>query len=163
MQEVRVMEFTASFACKDDSKKPKEFCLENLSIAPVESTALFQFLSCIKNLNKLRIFYCRMEHFAFRKLSQLLITDNELTELAIKYSNMTYQHAKHIADALRSENCKLTKLDISRNVLLTDESTKYLSDALQSNDCQLTKLDMAYNTLTHESGKYLSDALKSEN
>ncbi len=43
---------------------------------------------------------------------------------------------------MKSDNCKLTKLGISRNKL-TDEGAKYLSDALKSENCKLTTLDIS--------------------
>jgi Ran GTPase-activating protein (RanGAP) involved in mRNA processing and transport len=133
MQEVsRVMEL-ASFTCDN-----KEFIMLGINIWPAESTALFEFLSYIKNLNKLVIRECYMEHFAFRELAKLLIIrDNDI-------------------------NCKLTELNIRHNTL-TDEGAKYLSDALKSGNCELTQLDISYNKLTDEGAKYLSDALKSGN
>ena len=47
--------------------------------------------------------------------------------------------AKYLSDALKSDNCKLTELDISDNEL-KDEGAKYLSDALKSDNCKLTEL-----------------------
>ena len=47
---------------------------------------------------------------------------------------------------------------------LTDESAKYVSDALNSDNCKLTRLNITSNELTDEGGEYLSqDALKSDN
>ncbi len=53
MQNNRVMKsLTTSFWSEDDVE---EVCLEHMNIAPAESTALFDFLSDIKNLNVLNI------------------------------------------------------------------------------------------------------------
>ena len=162
MQEVsRVMEL-ASFTCDNE-----EFIILGLNIWPAESTALFEFLSYIKNLNKLVIHKCYMEHFAFRELAKsLIIRDNDinckLTRLAINHSELTDECAKYLSDALKSGNCKLTELNISYNKL-TNEGAKYLSDALKSGNCKLTQLDITHNQLTYEGAKYLCDALKSGN
>ena len=52
----------------------KSFCLYCVNIAPAESTALFEFLSHIKNLQMLQIFGCNMEHLSTHKLAELLLT-----------------------------------------------------------------------------------------
>ncbi|XP_028391955.1 protein NLRC5-like [Dendronephthya gigantea] len=54
MQEDRVMKMISSFASEDDDEL---FTLRALNIAPAESTALFKFLSHIKNLKQLKIFF----------------------------------------------------------------------------------------------------------
>ena len=87
MQEVRVMEFIASFT--RGGKKYEEFHLDKLNISPVESTALFEFLSYIKNLKKLVIRECYMEHFALRELAKLLIRNNDITKLSIQQVQTT--------------------------------------------------------------------------
>ena len=166
MQEIRVMKsLAASFGSENDYEGVG---LQHMDIAPAESTALFDFLSYIKNLKMLSISSCQMQHFAFRELAKLLSKDNEITSLKIVGSRVpiTAADVKHITDALRSGNCKLTTLDISDNASdnkLTDEGAKYLSDALTSGNCKLTTLINSFNSLTDEGAKYLSDALKSDN
>ena len=107
IQDVRVMELLASFACKENDEEYKTFCLEDVNIAPVESTALFEFLSFMKNLQSLNIHSCLMEDLVIREMvTKLLIekSDNcKLTKL---------DWTKYLSDALKSDNCKLTKLDI---------------------------------------------------
>ena len=124
MQEPDVMrELSSSFACEDDDE---EFVLRRLNIAPAEYTALFQFLSHIKNLKQLEITECTMTNIAIRDLAEFLKDDNH---------------------ALKSDNCKLTKLGIRYNKI-TDEGAEYLSDALKSDNCKLTELDVGGNELT---------------
>ena len=77
-----------------------------MNIAPAESTALFDFLSDIKNLNVLNISNCMMEHFAFRELAKLLSKDNELTSLVM--SRVPITDRLHITHAFRSDNCTCT-------------------------------------------------------
>ena len=98
IQDVRVMELLASFACKENDEEYKTFCLQSVDIAPVESTALFEFLSFIKNLQKLEIGSRRLEDLVIRELATKLLIEN-------------------------SDNCKLTELDISYNDL-KDEGAK---------------------------------------
>jgi Ran GTPase-activating protein (RanGAP) involved in mRNA processing and transport len=175
MQDVRAMELIASFGCEDDGERYNEFHLAELNIAPAESTALFAFLGYIKHLHTLEISDCIMGHFAFLELAKLLQEENEIADLDNEHRNenckvtqlhitssLTTESAKYLSDALTTNNCKLTELDISVNGL-TDEGAKYLSDALKSDNCKLTELDISGNELTDEGAKYLSDALKSDN
>ncbi|CAB3977011.1 NACHT, LRR and PYD domains-containing 14-like [Paramuricea clavata] len=163
MQEVCVMELIASFTPDNDGEQSENFLMDALNISPIESTAVFEFLSYIKNLNTLVIHNCNMEHFAFRELAKLLIKDNNISLLMIQHAQITdIKHAKPIFDAFSNEKCKLPKLSMGLNSL-TDEGAKYLSDALKRGNCKLTQLDIFSNALTDEAAKYLSDALKSSN
>ncbi|XP_028391881.1 NACHT, LRR and PYD domains-containing protein 1-like [Dendronephthya gigantea] len=128
--------------------------------------------SHIKNLKKLEIERCTMTNIAIRELAEFLKKDNhglargnsELIELNVSYNDglLTAEAAEYLSDALKSDNCKLTKLDVSSNDLTAD-SVKYLSEALKTDSCKLTKLVISGSALTLEGAKYLSEALKSDN
>ena len=68
---------------------------------------------------------------------------------------------EYLNEALKSENCKLTELNLGYNEV-TDQGAKYLSDALRSENCKLTELNLDGNEVTDQGVKSLSDALKSE-
>ncbi|XP_028391959.1 NACHT, LRR and PYD domains-containing protein 1-like [Dendronephthya gigantea] len=168
MQEDSVMKMISSFASDDDDET---FTLRELNIAPAESTALFKFLSHIKNLKQLRISRCTVTNIAIRELAKFLKKDNhdlendncELTELDVSSNiGLKTEGVKCLSDALKSDNCKLTELDVSGNDLKT-EAARYLSNALKSDNCKLTKLNVSRNDLKAGGVKYLSDALKSDN
>ncbi|XP_028406189.1 uncharacterized protein LOC114528712 [Dendronephthya gigantea] len=148
MQEDRVMKMISSFTSEDDHET---FTLSYINIAPAESTALFKFLSHIKNLKKLEINRCTVTNITIRELAEFLKKDNhdlendncELTELYVSNnSGLTTEGVKYLSDALKNDNCKLTKLDVSHNSGLTTEGVKYLSDALKNDNCKLTELNM---------------------
>ncbi|XP_028407917.1 NACHT, LRR and PYD domains-containing protein 12-like [Dendronephthya gigantea] len=180
MQEDRVMKMISSFASEDDDSfasadDHETFTLSNINIAPAESSALFKFLSHIKNLKKLKINFCTVRNITMRELAEFLKKDNhglendncELTELDVSENYLETEAVKYLSDALKSDNCKLAKLDVSGNDLTT-EGVKYLSDALKSDNCKLTELNVIGNDLktenvrgndlTTEDIKYLSDA-----
>ncbi|XP_028397190.1 NACHT, LRR and PYD domains-containing protein 4C-like isoform X2 [Dendronephthya gigantea] len=92
MQEDRVMKMISSFASEDDDDDDDDetFTLSHISIAPAESTALFKFLSHIKNLKKLQIIDCTVTNFTIRELAEFLKKDNH---------------------GLESDNCKLAVLN----------------------------------------------------
>ena len=153
MQVTHVMKSLAASFEREENAEAFYIC--DVIIAPVESTALFQFLSHIENLRVLDIFKSTMELLGTRELVKFLLKNAncQLTELHMGDNNLTDESVRCLSDALKSENCKLTELNISDNNL-TDESGRCLSDALKSENCKLTKLDIA--------GNELSDALKDD-
>ena len=161
MQDVDVMESFTSFTCGGHGKILEKFKVFQYNITPVDCAALFQFISSMKNLYKLVFYKCTMDHLAKRELTKLLIRNNKITELSLKH-DVSYEVAKYLSDALKSDNCKLTNLDISYNDI-ANEGVKYLSDALKSDNCKLTNLNISSNRFGGEGAKYLSDALKSDN
>ena len=99
----------------------------------------------------------------FEYINEALKSENcKLTELNLQANGVTDQGAKYLTDAFRSENCKLTKLSLDGNEV-TDQGAKYLSDTLKSENCKLTELSLVYNKVTDLGFEYLSEALKSEN
>jgi hypothetical protein len=164
MQQVRVTKMIASFVSEDEDcdGTHKEVVLDQLDISPMESTALFQFLIHIRNLRTLTITRCKTKHFAFLELAKLLRDrDNGITALVIHHVSMTDRDAKYIIDALGSENCKVTKLDVGTDIL-TDESVRRLISVLKAGNCKLAKLDIRLDELTNERAKDFGGALRTD-
>ncbi len=57
-------------------------------------------------------------------------------------NNITDEGVEYLSKALKSENCKLKKLNLDRNEI-TDEGVGYLSEALKSENCKLTELNLS--------------------
>ena len=159
MQEISDMELFASFIRDNEGKNIQTFSMAGLNIIPVDSIALFEYLSKIKTLRKLEFSYCAMEDLTFSELAKLFIKDSDITNVTLISAQLTYENAKHIIDALSNEKCKLSNLGITGDKL-NSESAKYLSDVLKNKNCKLTSLDLIGNELTNEGVSYLSDALK---
>jgi Ran GTPase-activating protein (RanGAP) involved in mRNA processing and transport len=66
-----------------------------------------------------------------------------------------------VCEALKSENCELTSLDLTGN-RITDKDFEYLCEVLKSEHCKLTSLNLAYNEIGDQGIRYLRDALKSK-
>ena len=62
-------------------------------------------------------------------------------------------------DVMAKEHCKLTKLDISQN-LLRDKCMPRFCKALQDERCKLTKLSLYSNDFSDHGKKDLSDVKK---
>ena len=146
IQDAPVMASSASTMGQRGDIVPQEFEIFGCSILPVEFTALFEFVSYIRNIERLSIYCCTMEHFAFRELAKLLIKDNKISELSLQLVHMNDRNIKAIINVLSNEKCKLTNLHINKNKL-TNESAKYLSDAMKNGNCKLTHIDISENDL----------------
>ena len=160
IQDARVMASSAS-SMDQRGEIPQEFEIFGCSILPVGFTALFEFVSYIRNIQKLSIYCCTMEHFAFRELAKLLIKDNKISELSLQLVHMNDRNIKAIINVLSNEKCKLTNLHVNKNKL-TNESAKYLSDAMKNDNCKLTHIDISENDLKDLGVNYLCDGLKSD-
>ncbi|CAB4001001.1 NACHT, LRR and PYD domains-containing 12-like isoform X1, partial [Paramuricea clavata] len=189
LQDVDIMKSVSSKFLARDGKLD----LKSLNIAAVDSAALFTFLGNSKNLKELAFFECRIQdnynyHFksfmvntagnnitsfmwydgyledvAVEYLSEALKSENcKLTELNLVANEITDQGVEYLSEALKSENCKLTELNLVANEI-TDQGVEYLSEALKSENCKLTELNLGANQITDQGVEYLSEALKSEN
>lgn len=66
----------------------ENFEVLDINITPADCAALFQFISCMKNLIKLSFRECIMGHIAIRELAKLLTKDTEITQLSLQHLNM---------------------------------------------------------------------------
>ena len=162
IQEVSGREVMTSFMCDDNGGEYETFLLCDLSLAPMETAALFEFFGRMKSLQSLEIIGCGMEQLAYLGLANLLKKENKIKDLVIRCCGTTDDDAKHVFDALGNENCKVTCLHLGYNVF-GDESTSYLRDTLKSGNCKLTELHLDNNNLTHVAVEHLSEALKNNN
>ena len=110
--------------------------LQWLAIAPVDCAGLFQFLSHVKNLLRIDLSWNNIGCLEFAKF---LCENNEVIECKLSNNNINDEGVKHLCDALKNENCKLTNLNLGRNNI-NDEGIKHLCDALKNENCKLTNL-----------------------
>jgi Leucine-rich repeat (LRR) protein len=160
LQDIDIMKSVSSkFLAEGDGK----LFLERLNIAAVDSTALFIFLGNSKNLKQLHFCDCTILDNYHNHFKSLLNTaGNTITSFKWTMGSLSDVAVKHLSEALKSENCKLTKLDLG-GIEITGQSVEYLSEALKSKNCKLTKLDLDCNEITDQASLSLSEALKSEN
>ena len=190
LQDIEIMKSVSSKLLAGEEGKLE---LNNLNIAPIDSTAIFEFLGNCKNLKQLIFADCTIQgNYSYRKMQKLLFSNPantvasficfltyaergveylsealksencKLTELNLESNEITGQEVEYLSEALKSENCKLTELNLGYNGI-TDQGVKYLSEALKSENCKLTELNLSYTGITDQDVKYLSEALKSEN
>ena len=146
IQEVAGGEVMTSFVGDDNGEEYDKFLLSNLRIPPMESAALFQFFGRMKNLQFLQILNCTIEQLGYLALANLLKKDNKIKDLVISHCRPSDDDAKNVFDALRNENCEVTRLNLSGNEL-TAENARYLCDTLQNSNCKITELNLSENNL----------------
>ncbi|XP_051777667.1 NACHT, LRR and PYD domains-containing protein 3-like isoform X31 [Erpetoichthys calabaricus] len=116
-------------------------------------------------LEKLNLSYCGLTSRCCSALSSALSAPHSrLTELNLSYNiNMEDSGLDQLCEGLRSENCKLEKLNLYQ-CHLTSKSCSALSSALSSPHSRLTELDLSFNDNIGDSGvDQLCEGLRSEN
>ena len=130
MQECDVMKYAAS---KIDGGGDYGCSLSKLDIAPVDCAGLFQFLSHVKNLLRIDLSW---NNIGCLEMSKFLCKNNEVIQCDLGNNNINDEGVKHLCDALKNENCKLTKLDLIDNNI-NDEGGKHLCDAAKIHNVKL--------------------------
>ncbi|XP_046841847.1 NACHT, LRR and PYD domains-containing protein 12-like [Xenia sp. Carnegie-2017] len=156
---------SAGTELKDFSQKLK---IDDFIFTPNDSNALFAFLSESEYMANLFFRRCTfLDNHSCLPMKNYLL--NERAEILINlefiYCIFGNLFCKHLSEALKSKNCKLTKLKFVASFIGV-QGAKYLSEALKSESCKLTKLYISGTIIGdegHEGAKYLSEALKSEN
>ncbi|XP_051777842.1 verrucotoxin subunit beta-like isoform X12 [Erpetoichthys calabaricus] len=115
-------------------------------------------------LEKLTLSECGLTSRCCSALSSALSAPHtRLTELDLSYNNnMEDTGVDQLCEGLRSENCKLEKLDLSE-CGLTSRCCSALSSALSSPHSQLTELNLSDNNMEDSGVDQLCEGLRSEN
>ena len=156
MQECGIIKLAAS---KVDGGGDCGYSLKNLDIAPVDCAGLFLFLSHVKNLQRL---FLACNHIACLELAKFLTENDDVFQLGLSENNITDEGVKHLCDALKNENCKLTDLNLCYNKI-NDEGVKQLCDALKNENCKLTNLSLQCIMIKDQCVEHLYDAAKVHN
>ncbi|XP_046841866.1 NACHT, LRR and PYD domains-containing protein 12-like [Xenia sp. Carnegie-2017] len=152
-------------ACTELEHLSQEVKIDKVSFTPVDSNALFEFLSECEHITRLSFDDCKfLDNHTSLPIKNYLLNKGakNLISLTFESSSFGNYFGKHLSEALKSENCKLTKL-VMRGSIIGDEGAKYVSEALKSENCKLTELQLTDNNIGDKGVKYLSEALESEN
>ncbi|XP_039616432.1 NACHT, LRR and PYD domains-containing protein 12-like isoform X1 [Polypterus senegalus] len=96
-------------------------------------------------------------------LSSWVFTHSQLTELNLSLNNnMEDSGVDQLSEGLRSENCKLKKLNLD-SCGLTSRCSSSLSSVLSSPHSQLTKLNLNFNKLGDSGARQLCEGLRTPN
>ncbi|XP_046843489.1 NLR family CARD domain-containing protein 3-like [Xenia sp. Carnegie-2017] len=152
-------------ACTELEKFSQETWIVGVSFTPVDSNALFEFLSECEHITGLSFKKCSfLDNHSCLPMKNYLLNKGakNLISLTFFLSALGNCFWKHLSEALTSKNCILSKL-VMTDSNIGDKGAKYLSEALKSKNCKLTKLVMSANNIGDEDANYLSEALRSEN
>ncbi|XP_065151195.2 NACHT, LRR and PYD domains-containing protein 3-like [Paramisgurnus dabryanus] len=85
----------------------------------------------------------------------------KLLILRMKGCDVTSEGCESLSSALQSSNCHLMELDLIHNELIQDSGVKLISDGLKSPNCKLEILRLSRCNVTEEGYSYLASALRS--
>ncbi|XP_046843198.1 NACHT, LRR and PYD domains-containing protein 3-like [Xenia sp. Carnegie-2017] len=152
-------------ACTELENFSQKTQIDGVSFTPVDSNAMFEFLSECEHITRLSFHDCKfLDNHSFLPLKNYLLNKGAKNLISLTFSMSAFGNyfGKHLSEALTSKNCKLTQLVMDHNYI-RGEGAKYLIEALKSENCKLTKLIMDCSSIGDEGAQYLSKALKSGN
>ncbi|XP_056623814.1 NACHT, LRR and PYD domains-containing protein 3-like isoform X1 [Triplophysa dalaica] len=120
-----------------------------------------RLIPAVINCTRALLSGCNLTDECCESLSSCLQSSKSLRELDLSNNDLKDSGVMLISDALKTHNCQLQTLRLSRcNV--TAECCESLSSCLQSSK-SLRELDLSYNDLKDSGVKLISDALKTHN
>uniref|UniRef100_A0A8C4XD90 NACHT, LRR and PYD domains-containing protein 3-like n=1 Tax=Erpetoichthys calabaricus TaxID=27687 RepID=A0A8C4XD90_ERPCA len=140
----------------------------DLSINNMEDPGVNQLCEGLRSenciLEKLNLYQCHLASRCCSALSSALSSPHSrLTELNLSNNiNMKDSGVDQLCEGLRSENCKLEKLNLS-DCGLTSGCSSSLSSVLSSPHSQLTELNLSINRLGDSGARQLREGLRTTN
>ncbi|XP_051777891.1 NACHT, LRR and PYD domains-containing protein 3-like isoform X2 [Erpetoichthys calabaricus] len=137
----------------------------NLSKTPLTSECIMRLAPGLICCRRVILSLCRLTFRCCSSLSSALSSPHSrLTELGLSFNdNMGDSGVNQLCEGLRSENCKLEKLNL-KYCGLTSRCCSALSSALSAPHSQLTELNLSSNNNMGDSGvDQLCEGLRSEN
>ncbi|XP_039618038.1 ribonuclease inhibitor-like [Polypterus senegalus] len=139
----------------------EELVLPKTELTPECISRLAPGLSCCRHVN---LDTCHLTSTCCSALSSALSSQqSRLTELNLRNNNLEDSGVNQLCEGLRSENCKLEKVNLG-TCHLTITCCSALSSVLSSPHSRLTELDLSSNNNLEDSGvSQLCVGLRSEN
>ncbi|XP_051777892.1 NACHT, LRR and PYD domains-containing protein 3-like isoform X3 [Erpetoichthys calabaricus] len=136
----------------------------NLSKTPLTSECIMRLAPGLICCRRVILPRCGLTSRCCSALSSALSSPHSrLTELNLRDNNMEDSGVDQLCEGLRSENCKLEKLNL-KYCGLTSRCCSALSSALSAPHSQLTELNLSSNNNMGDSGvDQLCEGLRSEN
>ncbi|XP_051777894.1 NACHT, LRR and PYD domains-containing protein 3-like isoform X5 [Erpetoichthys calabaricus] len=136
----------------------------NLSKTPLTSECIMRLAPGLICCRRVILSLCRLTFRCCSSLSSALSSPHSrLTELGLSFNdNMGDSGVNQLCEGLRSENCKLEKLNLPR-CGLTSRCCSALSSALSSPHSRLTELNLRDNNMEDSGVDQLCEGLRSEN
>ncbi|XP_028407767.1 NACHT, LRR and PYD domains-containing protein 4-like [Dendronephthya gigantea] len=134
------------------------FNLSGLNIAPVDCTALFQFLIHVKNLTKLNVSNNQISDLGCHGLAKFINEKVNLTLLNLTRISLSDEGIRIICDKIDTKTHRIISLILEINQIKA-AGVKCLSDAMIGKKLNLNLLDLRSNKIFYEGAEALSRAL----
>jgi len=132
-------------------------------ITPVDCTAIVYFLKNIERVNySLDLRINSLGEGGCKELAKLLFEGGPV-KLLLKKNNITDQGLISLIRATSVDKCKLQKLNISLNDLITPDALVLLCESLKTKSCKLTRLQLGGLQITEHVLSHLCESLDHEN
>uniref|UniRef100_A0A672SRX3 Uncharacterized protein n=1 Tax=Sinocyclocheilus grahami TaxID=75366 RepID=A0A672SRX3_SINGR len=135
----------------------------DLSRNQIKNTGVNHLCEILKyshcKLERLRLNDCDLTDRSCSALAPVLVSDSNLKELNMNNNNLQDSGVKKLCIGLKSINCKLETLRLSK-CDLTVKSCSALASVLRLDSSSLKDLDLSNNNLQDSGVKLLSDGLK---
>ena len=139
------------------------FELWTCQITPVDCTAIVYFLRNIEQVNySLYLSINSLGEGGCKELAKLLVEGGPV-KLLLRKNNITDQGLISLIRATSVDKCKLQKLNLSLNDLITPDALVLLCESLKTKSCKLTRLQLGGLQITEHVLSQLCESLENEN
>ncbi|XP_067031788.1 NACHT, LRR and PYD domains-containing protein 3-like [Acropora muricata] len=137
--------------------------LSNCSLAPIDVAAVLHFLENAQEILFIELYFNRLGELGANEVKKFIVNrERKLKELTVIDNQLTDNAAKNLAAALKHSNCKLKLLHLGGNNF-TDNAAKDFAAALEHSNCKLESLDLSFNNFTDNAAKDFAAALEHSN
>jgi len=139
------------------------FDLWNCQITPVDCTAIVYFLRNIEGVNySLYLSANSLGEGGCKELAKLLMEGGPV-KLLLRKNNITDQGLISLIRAISADKCKLQKLSLNWNDLISPDALVLLCESLKTKSCKLTHLRLGTLQITEHVLSHLCESLEHAN
>ena len=133
------------------------------SLAPIDVAAVLHFLENAQEVLYINLSSNQLGDLGAIEVRKIIVKrERKLKQLKLGHNDLTENAGKDLCEALKHSNCKLESLDLSDNKL-TDNAAKDFAEALKHSNFKLESLDLSHNRLSEKAARVLGEALKHSN
>ncbi|XP_051777942.1 NACHT, LRR and PYD domains-containing protein 3-like isoform X29 [Erpetoichthys calabaricus] len=143
---------------RDAIGKDLKMDFSQMTLSPLDCAVLSSVISCCGELEELNLSKTRLTSECIRRLAPGLICCRHVNLWSCR---LTSRCCSALSSALFAPHSRLTELDLSWNNNMEDSGVDQLCEGLRSENCKLVKLNLSHCGLTSRCCSALSSALSS--